>query len=70
MEAEYGKRGVKTKLVGFVIMVLGLLDSLLNLRGGLADYDKYLVLMLFGACVFAIGAVRGGRPSSAEVTEV
>jgi len=32
----------------------GLLDSLLNLRGGLADYDKYLVLMLFGACVFAI----------------
>ena len=35
MEAEYGRRGVKTKLVGFIIMVLGLLDSVLTLRGGI-----------------------------------
>ncbi|MDO8291437.1 MAG: hypothetical protein Q7T29_01015 [Gallionella sp.] len=70
MEAEYNKRGVKTKLVGFIIMVLGLLDCLLNLRGGLPAYDQYLIVILVGACVFAIGAVRGARRSSAEAAEV
>lgn len=63
MEAEYGRRGVKTKLFGFIIMALGVLDCLLNLRGGLPAYEKYLVLIFFGACVFAIGAVRGGQQS-------
>jgi len=70
MEAEYNKRGVKTKLVGFIIMLLGLLDSLLNLRGGLPAYEQYLIVIMLGACVFAIGAVRGARQSSAEVAEV
>ena len=69
MEAEYGRRGVKTKLIGFILMILGLLDSLLSLRGGMPAYE-YLLLIVFGACVFAIGAVRGGRQSSAEVVEV
>jgi hypothetical protein len=68
-EAEYGRRGVKTKILGFIIMALGLLDSLLTLRGGVPAYE-FLLLILFGACVFAIGAVRGGRRSSAEVAEV
>lgn len=62
METEYVRRGVKTKLMGFIIMVLGVLDCLLNLRGGLPAYEKYLILIFLGACVFAIGAVRGGRP--------
>lgn len=61
METEYGRRGVKTKLIGFVIMALGVLDCLLNLRGGFPAYEKFLALILFGACVFAIGAVRGGQ---------
>lgn len=58
-EARYGKRGVKTRLLGFALMVLGVLDSLLTLRGGIPAYE-YLLLILLGACVFAIGAVRGG----------
>lgn len=65
MEAEYSRPGVKTKLLGFIIMVLGVLDCLLNLRGGLPAYEKYLVLIAIGACVFAIGAVRGGKQSPA-----
>lgn len=64
-EAEYGRRGAKTKIFGFIIMVLGFLDSLLSLRGGMPAYE-YLLLILFGACVFAIGAVRGGWRSSTE----
>lgn len=66
METEYGRRGVKTKLIGFVIMALGVLDILLNLRGGLPAYEKFLYLIILGACVFAIGAVRGGQQASAE----
>jgi hypothetical protein len=68
MEAEFGRRGVKTRLVGFVIMVLGLLDSVLTVRGGIPDYE-YLLLILFGACVFAVGAVRGQQRSSAKAAE-
>jgi len=59
---------VKTKLLGFILMTLGVLDSLLTLRGGIPDYE-YLLLILVGACVFAIGAVRGGRRSPAEAGE-
>ncbi|MDD5395444.1 MAG: hypothetical protein PHE17_20665 [Thiothrix sp.] len=70
MEAEFIERGVKTKLIGFIIMVLGLLDCLLNLRGGLPAYEQYLGVILLGACVFAIGAVRGGRRSSAVAAKV
>ncbi len=53
-------RGVKTRLLGFTLMVLGVLDSLLTLRGGIPAYE-YLLLVLAGACIFAIGAVRGAR---------
>ena len=58
------RRGVKTRLLGFVLMVLGVLDSLLTLRGGMPAYE-YLLLILFGACVFAIGAVRAGSHAGA-----
>ena len=60
MEAEYSNRGVKTKLLGFILIVLGMLDSLLTLRGGVPAYE-FLMLIVLGAVVFAIGAVRGGQ---------
>ena len=64
-EIEYVRRGVKTKIFGFIIMTLGLLDSMLSLRGGMPGYE-YLLLIFFGACVFAIGAIRGGGKTPAE----
>jgi hypothetical protein len=65
-ETGHSIRGVKTRILGFVLMVLGVLDSLLTLRGGIPAYE-YLLLILLGACVFAIGAVRGARqPAGAE----
>jgi hypothetical protein len=67
-ESEYGRRGVKTKILGFILVVLGVLDSLLTLRGGIPAYE-YLLLILFGVGVFAIGAVRGGRQPPARVAE-
>jgi len=62
-EAEFSNRGVKTRLLGFILMLLGVLDSLLTLRGGVPAYE-FLMLIVFGACVFAIGVVRGGRRST------
>lgn len=72
MQNEYCTRGVKTKLIGFIIMALGVLDCLLNLRGGLPAYEKFLYLIFFGACVFAVGAVRGGvqAPAGQEAQEI
>lgn len=67
-ETGYGRRGVKTRLLGFILMVLGVLDSLLTLRGGIPAYE-FLLLILLGACVFAIGAVRGGRRPFTEADE-
>ena len=64
MASNYNTRGVKTKLLGFVLVVLGTLDVLLTLRGGVPDY-KFFILILVGICVFAVGTVRGAtqRPS-------
>jgi len=69
METEYSKRGVKTKLLGFILIILGVLDSLLTLRAGVPAYE-FLLLILVGVCVFVIGAVRGAQQSSSEVNEV
>jgi len=68
MEAENSKRGVKTKLFGFILMVLGVLDSLLTLRGGVPAYE-FILLIFVGACVFAVGAVRGAQRASSAVNE-
>lgn len=61
-EVEFSNRGVKTRLLGFILMLLGVLDSLLTLRGGVPAYE-FLMLIVLGAVVFAIGAVRGGKKS-------
>lgn len=67
-EAEQIRKGVKTRLLGFILMALGVLDSLLTLRGGVPAYE-YLLLIFFGASVFAIGAVRGSS-SASDMTEI
>lgn len=56
------RRGVKSRLIGVVLIALGLLDSLLTLRGGLPS-DKYLILIAIGTVIFAIGAMRSRRDS-------
>lgn len=55
-----GRRGTIIKLFGAILMMLGVLDSLLTLRGGVPAYE-FLMLIAFGAAVFGIGAVRGAH---------
>jgi len=60
------RRGVKTRLIGVVMIILGVLNSLLTLRGGLPS-EEYLILIAVGATVFAIGAVRSRRDRLREI---
>lgn len=60
MQAAGSPRGVITKLFGAILMMLGLLDSVLTLRGGVPAYE-FLLLVLLGAAVFAVGAVQAGK---------
>ncbi|HEB56215.1 MAG TPA: hypothetical protein ENI98_07905 [Gammaproteobacteria bacterium] len=68
MMSQSEKRGVKTKLLGVVMISLGVLDSLLTLRGGLPS-EKYILLIVLGILVFVIGAVRAGRQSDDTTDE-
>lgn len=61
-DMPHERRGVKTRLIGVVMIILGVLNSLLTLRGGLPS-EEYLILIAAGATVFAIGAVRSRRDS-------
>lgn len=65
-EIRHERRGVKTRFIGVVLISLGLLDTLLTLRGGLPS-EKYLILIGIGAAIFAIGAVRSRRDSLREI---
>ncbi|MDP6951811.1 MAG: hypothetical protein QGF53_03535 [Alphaproteobacteria bacterium] len=53
------RRGVKTRLVGVVLIFLGILDSLLLWRSGTEPANFFLLLIAAGAAVYAIGAIRG-----------
>jgi predicted membrane channel-forming protein YqfA (hemolysin III family) len=60
VESNQSKKGVKTKLFGVVLIVLGTLDSMLSWRGGFAVSDLYVVLIACGVLLYAIGAIRHG----------
>lgn len=64
-DQPHERRGVKTRLIGVAIIILGVLNSLLTLRGGLPS-EEYLIVIAVGAAVFAIGAVRSRRDSLRE----
>ena len=51
-------KGVKTKLIGFTLVLLGVLDSLLFLRGGQDVSHFFIVLIGLGFLIFVIGTIR------------
>jgi uncharacterized membrane protein len=58
MDATAPRRGVKTKLLGVVLVFLGVLDSMLAWRGGYALPDFPVALMAIGVFLYLVGAVR------------
>ena len=65
MNTERSPRGVIIKLLGAIMMMLGLLDCVLTLRGGVPAYE-FLLLVFLGAGVFAVGVVRAGDRRAVE----
>jgi len=65
-ETLHQRLGVKTRLIGVVLVSLGALDSMLTMRGGFPS-EKYLILMAIGAAVFAIGAMRSRQDDLREM---
>lgn len=65
-ETQRERRGVKTRLIGVVLIILGFLNSLLTLRGGLPS-EEYLILIAIGVAIFAIGAARSRRDALREI---
>ena len=52
------KPGVKTKLLGVIVVFVAILDSMLSWRGGLAIDNFYLVLFVAGFILYVVGSVR------------
>ncbi|MBF0370740.1 MAG: hypothetical protein HQL52_14920 [Magnetococcales bacterium] len=60
------KKGVIFKIFGVIMIFLGGMDSLLFWRGGMAATDGYLLLIIIGFALYAIGAIRGRYQESEE----
>jgi hypothetical protein len=65
-DMPHERRGVKTRIIGVVMIILGVLNSLLTLRGGLPS-EEYLILIATGTVIFAIGSVRSRRDALREI---
>ncbi len=55
--------GVIMKLLGVILIFVGVLDSLLSWRGGFAVSGLYVLLIGAGAYLYVIGAIRRGNSS-------
>ncbi len=58
MSAAVGRRGAKTRLIGVMILFLGLLDAMLSWRGGFALNTFPVVLIGAGLFIYTLGAIR------------
>lgn len=75
MDDPGAKKGVKTKLFGVLLIILGGLDSMLSWRGGFAPSGIYVFLLAAGVALYGLGSVRsaragllhGGKPDDASI---
>lgn len=59
MDEPGPRKGVKTKLFGVLLIILGALDSMLSWRGGFAPSSLYVFLLSAGMALYGIGSIRG-----------
>jgi hypothetical protein len=52
------RKGVKTKLFGVILIILGILDTMLAWRGGFVVNGFYIFLLASGVFLYALGAIR------------
>ncbi len=61
MSARLEMRGVKTRIVGVILIFVAMMNAMLHWRGGFDLGTGAIVLFAAGISFYAIGAVRGGR---------
>ncbi len=66
MSAAMDRRGAKTRLIGVMILFLGLLDAMLSWRGGFALNTFPVVLIGAGLFIYTIGAIRRSAGQGSE----
>ena len=54
-------KGSIIRLCGVVFIFVGVLDSMLLWRGGLAGHGFYFLLIAIGVFLYAIGSIARGR---------
>ncbi len=62
------RKGVKTRLIGVVLIFLGFMDSLLSWRGGVELSDFYVLLIAAGLGLYAIGSIRNTHGTRRRAT--
>ncbi len=58
MNAVSSRRGAVIRLIGVMLLFLGLLDAMLSWRGGFALHIFPVVLIGTGLFVYTLGAIR------------
>ncbi len=58
MAEDKPMKGVKTRILGVVLIFLGSLDAMLSWLGGFPPSAVHLALLAAGAFLFALGAAR------------
>ncbi len=61
MTEDTAPRGVKTKLVGVVLLFAAMMDAMLHWRGGFALALSTILLCAAGIFFYAVGSLRSGR---------
>ena len=57
------RRGAKTRLIGVMMLFLGLLNAMLSWRGGFDLNILPIVLIGLGIFIYALGVIRGTAQS-------
>ena len=58
LDKHEAKKGVVIKLFGVIFIFLGALDSMMAWRGGFTISTTFAILIVTGALLYAVGAIR------------
>lgn len=61
MSARVEPKGVKTRIIGVVLIFVSMMNAMLHWRGGFDLGTGSIVFFALGISLYAIGAIRGGR---------
>ncbi len=66
IENEVPRKGVKTKIIGVIMMLLGGLNSMLLWKGGMPVSASFLFIFVAGVFLYVIGTIRGSGPDNED----